>query len=187
MEVDVEVFEIGSHVLIELDGVESPSLKIAGYLHGINEDGIFIRATNKDVPVGYAVSDAMRADVRRQLESFSSMALRLECLRRREFAGMLVGRKALVDFLVEEYCDDAVERGRATKPYTFHEYAVPVMTYLGMHKIAVMQLSADVGTDLGVVMDLAGLDTEIGRFLEGGVPPRKGEAVLDDETKDENE
>lgn len=164
-EIEIDVFDVGKHVLIELEGLESPPLKIAGYLHAINEDGLFLRATNKDVPMTYSVTDALREDVAGQLARYGTAALKLEALRRREYVGVLASRKDLIRLLVEDICDEAVERKREEKPYTFHEYAVPVMTFLGMHKIATMQLSTDVAKDIEVILGAAGLGAEVEEFL----------------------
>lgn len=179
----MEAFEIGTHVLIELEDTTGVGVgrKIAGFLHGANEEGLFIKATHKDVPALYMVSDELREDTRKKLKEATWLGLKLELLERRELPALLKGRAWVEEYLTALHLQELIEAKLEEKPFMFKELNVPVLTYVGAHRIALMEASDDVTDDYDVTVSAAGLDAELPDLLEGKIPPRQSdEKVLDE-------
>lgn len=186
----MEAFEVGSHVLIELEDTtgRGHGRKVAGFIHGVTEDGLVLKVTNRDIPAMYSVSDEQREATRKKIDEGNLVGLKLELLRRGEYPALLKGRKALVDYLTDLACEELIEEAYEKKPFTFYEYKIPVLTYIGAHGIALMEASEDVADDLDVTLSSAGLDAEIPELLDGKIPPRvSDEKVLDEVDGNEEE
>lgn len=177
----MEAFDIGAHVTIELDEGLPDARRIAGYIHGVTEEGLILKVTHKDIPFVAKVADGVRDATRDYYSDASSVSLKLELLRRGEFAAALSSKAVMVELLTDMTIDSAVEVAEARQAFTLYEYTMPVLTYVGLHKIGLMEATTDVADEVDVVKSVGGLDAEIPKLLDGQIPPRDDERVMDDE------
>lgn len=157
----MEAFDIGSHVLIELDDTR----RVAGYIVSVAEDGFVLKVTHKDMPAVHMVSERLSAKIRDDLDAVAWPFLVASLLSRREYAS--VGKKArMVEALAEREESDLIAKNNEVKPLTFHELAVPVLTYINGGAILMMESSDDVMEDMEVTKFTETIDSELEDLLK---------------------
>lgn len=177
----MEVFDIGSHVTIELDEGLPDARRIAGYIHSVTDEGLVLKATHKDIPFVGSVPVEDRSAAREFYASSAGFALRVDLVRRGEFAAALGDKASMVEALVDLACEEAIAVAESRNMFVLYEYKMPVLTYVGLNRIGLMEATLDVADNVDVTRSVAGLDEEIPDLLDGKVPPREDERVMDDE------
>jgi hypothetical protein len=186
----MEDFELGDHVVVELAEADGGMRRIAGYLLHVDEGGVQLKATHKDVPAVHVVSDEARARALAGYRGASWLGLKLEMLKRGEYPDILRRREWTEEYLTALDCAEIVEEATERKKYTFYEYKMPVLTYIAASKIDMIESSDDLADDLDVLVSAQTIDGEIEELLEGGIPPRakdENERVMDDDGIDGKE
>lgn len=185
----MEDFELGDHVVIELAEADGGVRRIAGYLLHVDEGGVQLKATHKDVPAVHVVSDEARARALAGYRGASWLGLKLEMIKRGEYPDILRRRAWTEEYLTALDCAEIVEEATERKKYTFYEYKMPVLTYIASGKIDLIESSDDLADDLDVLVSSQSIDGELEELLEGAIPPREKteERVMDDDGIDGNE
>lgn len=162
----MEAFELGTHVLIELDD----SRRLAGYLMQVNDEGFIVKVTHKDMPTAHMVSELLSASIRDDLDKVPLVLLAKTLWDAGAYAS--IGKRArMVEAVAVMEEERLVEKNREAKPTMFHELSVPVMTFVAGGAVYMMEDSDDVLEDME-------FDRKVGQFnseVEAGI-----EAILKD-------
>lgn len=157
----MESFEIGNHVLIELDD----SRRMAGFLERITEDGFILKVTHRDMPTMHMISERLSASIRDDLDAVPRVLLVAALLSRKLYTS--VGRKSvMVETLAELQEAELIEKNREAQPTTFHELSVPVLTYINGGAVLLMEDSDDVLEDMTVAQKVAEFNGSVDAGLE---------------------
>jgi len=160
----MESFDIGNHVLIELDDTR----RIAGHLVNVTETGFVLKVTHKDLPTVHAVSVGLKAGIREELGAVPYAGLVAECVSRGLWTGL--GRRGrMIEALALVRENEIVERNQEAHPVKFHELSVPVLTFINGGMVAIMEDSDDVLEDMEFESQVeefkAGVDDGIAEIL----------------------
>jgi AcrR family transcriptional regulator len=159
----MEVFPVGSHVVIEL----MDERKIAGYLvSGSMEDGLVLRVTHKDSALVRRVSETMSADIAGQLRRKNGLWLRANMALRGHFRGVIAGRDAMIAQLQDDIEADILEG--AEDGVQFRELSAPVTTFVSAGAIMLMEDTDDKIQEAEVSMFDQTLDAALLQILESG-------------------
>jgi hypothetical protein len=156
----MESFDIGSHVLIELDDTR----RVAGYIVSVADEGFVLKVTHKDLPAVHTISERLGAKIRDELDAVPMVFLAASLISRRMYAS--VGKKGrMVEALAEMEEADLIARTSEAKPLTFHELSVPVLTFVNGGAILMMESSDDVLEDMEVMKFNESVDSDLEELL----------------------
>lgn len=158
----METFDIGSHVVIELED----NRKLAGYIVGVSEDGLTLKATHRESVMQRFVGDATKADIKRQLLEKPVWRLRLEMVRCGEILSATKSREAMMGMLqagAERYLIASHEDGMQ-----FRELAEPVLTFVNSGYIKIMEDTDDKINESEISVFEQTLDGTLDAILDEG-------------------
>lgn len=157
----MEAFDIGSHVLIELDDTR----RVAGYIVSVADEGFVLKVTHKDMPAVHMVSERLSAKIRDDLDTVAWPFLAASLVARKMYAS--VGKKSvMVEALAGLEEADLIAHNNEVKPLTFHELSVPVLTFVNGGAILMMESSDDVMEDMEVTKFNDTVDAELEDLLK---------------------
>lgn len=173
----MESFDIGNHVVIELDD----DRKIAGYIVGVTDDGsgIMLKATHKEMAMIRYMNPLVSEDIHRQLMAKPMRTLRLAAVLNGKPLAVLQGRAELVALIQGLYeariiaaKDDGVK---------LRELAVPVLTFVNTGFVKLMEDTDDKLTESEVSSFNQTFESELKDLLD-----KAGEETTKEELNDEH-
>lgn len=179
----MEAFGIGSHVVIELEDER----KIAGYIVGLNEDGLLLKATHREQAVATFVPVAVSEDLRRQLNEKTTVHLRYAMVAN----GMLKLVRATREVMVEALLKLVVADLQAEPPrVVFRELSNPILTFVNSGFIKIMEDTDDKVAEAEVSLFDQTVDTQFYAILDEEDQKKKdaeAEALGEKTTEETNE
>lgn len=158
----METFTVGNHVVIEL----MDERKIAGYIQGYTEDGLVLNVTHKDAVLVRRVSEAMKADIGRQLQSKNAVWLKGAMLLRGHFGGLLASRADMIYTLQADIEADILSQSE--DGMQFRELSAPVLTFVSGGAIMLMEDTNDKMQEVEVSIFDQTLDAALKEILDRG-------------------
>lgn len=158
----METFTVGNHVVIEL----MDERKIAGYIQGYTEDGLVLNVTHKDAVLVRRVSEAMKADIGRQLQSKNAVWLKGAMLLRGHFGGLLASRADMISTLQADIEEDILSQSE--DGMQFRELSAPVLTFVSGGAIMLMEDTNDKMQEVEVSIFDQTLDAALKEILDRG-------------------
>lgn len=158
----MESFDIGNHVVIEMDD----DRKIAGYVVGMTEDGsgIMLKATHKEIAMLRYVNPEVSADIRRQLMDKPMMRLRLSAVLSGVPLAVFSKREELVDVLQDIYETGLIES--RDDGVRLRELSMPVLTFINTGFIKIIEDTDDKLTEAEVSVFNQTFDIEMKNLLD---------------------
>lgn len=150
-------FGAGMHVLVELEN----GRRIAGYILGWSEDGLYLNATHRESQVVLEVSDTFRADMTQALDALPVMKLRKYAVKSGAVFLALRGRTALTWGLIKIAEKEVVDMAGTPSGVSLRELSVPVMTWISSDSMSVIESTEDTMVESGV----ADLDSVLNQVL----------------------
>lgn len=126
----MEAFEIGKHVIIEL----ADERKIAGYLTGVTEDSVYLKATHKDAELDWQISDETVEHLTAYYHSRSTVWLTAQLVLEKQFNALISSRNAKIAVLLD--CALGQLREQLDDGMQMRELAIPVSMYIARNAIA---------------------------------------------------
>lgn len=174
----METFDVGNHVVIELDDER----KLAGYIVGLTEDGLLLKATHKECAMVRTVSPVVSADIRRQLNEKPMRTLVVAMVLNGRIGSIGLGRDRMVEIMAGVIEADLI--ARKDDGVQLRELANPVLTFVNFGFVKLMEDTEDrmVETEISVFNQT--MDSAIEKLLKDA--DAEAEAT-EDKTKETHE
>jgi hypothetical protein len=171
----MESFDIGNHVVIELDD----DRKLAGYIVGVSDDGsgIILKATHKEMAMIRYINPLVSKDIRRQLMAKPMRTLRLAAVLNGKPLAALGGREELVSLIQGVY--EARVIAEKDDGVRLRELSTPVLTFVNTDFIKLMEDTDDKLTESEVSTFNQTFESELKDLLD-----KADEETTKEETND---
>lgn len=168
----MENFELGNHVVIEL----VDERKLAGYLVSVEDDGLILKVTHKDMEMIRTLSYVTKAAIESELARWPGIRLRLSAVLHGKPGAALFGRGALESIMYAEIEQDILaSKDDGMQLREMHE---PVLTFMSYGMIALMEATDDKLLDAEITKFDSALDGTIQEILDN-TPLTKPQAAAD--------
>lgn len=166
----METFDVGNHVVIELDDER----KIAGYIVGLTEDGLLLKATHKECAMVRTLAPAVSADILRQLNEKPVRTLVVAMVLNGKIGSIGLGRDRMVEILAGIIERDLI--ARKDDGVQLRELANPVLTFVNFGFVKIMEDTEDRVLESEISVFKQTMDADITRLMDKAEQDKAAEA-----------